>query len=73
MLKSRILGLGIALVIQLFSVQAIAQDVKIELGPNQIGENQSFTISIVADNGSIKSYDQFPDIPGLRKRGTSSS
>jgi oxygen tolerance protein BatD len=50
-----------------------AQDVNIVLGPSQIGENQYFTISIVAKNGSIKTYDQFPDIPSLRKRGTSSS
>jgi len=50
-----------------------AQDVKIALGPSQIAENQYFTISIVSNKGSIKSYDQFPDIPGLRKRGTSSS
>jgi hypothetical protein len=50
-----------------------AQDIKIELGPPQIGENQYFTISIIARNGTIKTYDQFPDIPGLRKRGTSSS
>lgn len=51
----------------------VGQNVKIELGPNQIAANQYFTISIIASNGSIKSYDQFPDIPGLRKRGTSSS
>jgi hypothetical protein len=50
-----------------------AQDIKIELGPAQIGENQYFTVSIIARNGTIKTYDQFPDIPGLRKRGTSSS
>lgn len=54
-----------------FGVQA--QTVKIELGPNQIGDNQYFTVSIIAQNGTIKTYDQFPDIPGLRKRGTSSS
>ena len=50
-----------------------AQDIEIKLGPGEIGENQAFTVSIVAKNSSIKSYDKFPDIPGLRKRGTSSS
>lgn len=50
-----------------------AQEIEIQLGPDEIGENQAFTISIVAKNGSIKSYDKFPDITGLRKRGTSSS
>ncbi|MEN8248268.1 MAG: BatD family protein [Bacteroidota bacterium] len=58
----------------LFSgLKTLAQEVKIELGPSQIGENQHFTISIVVNNSSIKTYDQFPDIPGLHKRGTSSS
>lgn len=57
----------------LAGVNMQAQDIKIDLGPPQIGENQAFTISIVASNGSIRNYDKFPDIPGLRKRGTSSS
>ena len=73
MLMRGILWCGIASLLVLTSHQALAQEVRIDLGPNQIGVNQSFTISIVAENGSIKSYDQFPDIPGLRKRGTSSS
>ena len=57
----------------LTSFQLQAQDIKITLGPDKFPENQYFTISIVATKGSIKSYDRFPDIPGLRKRGTSSS
>jgi hypothetical protein len=62
------------LFITLFAVGfAQAQEIQIQLGPSEIGENQAFTISIVAKNGSIKSYDKFPDITGLRKRGTSSS
>ncbi len=52
---------------------SVAQEVTIELGPPQIGVNQYFTVTIVARNGTIKTYDQFPDITGLRKRGTSSS
>lgn len=64
---------GLVVVLLLLGIQVSAQNVKIELGPSQIGVNQSFTVSIIAENGSIKSYDQFPDIPGLRKRGTSSS
>jgi len=73
MFRRRYLTFGVAL-LTFFSFNLVqGQTVKIELGPNQIGENQSFTVSIVAENGSIKSYDQFPDIPGLRKRGTSSS
>jgi len=61
-----IIGLFITLTSQ-------AQDLSIQLGSNQIGQNQSFTISIVSKNGNIKSYDKFPDIEGFRKLGTSSS
>jgi hypothetical protein len=50
---------------------AIAQ-VKINLGPDEIGENQGWTITITVVNDRLKSYDNFPDIEGLRKRGTSS-
>lgn len=65
---------AILLLITLFAVGfGQAQDIQIQLGASEIGENQAFTVSIVAKNGSIKSYDKFPDIPGLRKRGTSSS
>ncbi len=67
-------GRLMSLLVTLFWVGLVqAQDIEIQLGPNEIGENQAFTVSIVAKNSSIKSYDKFPDIPGLRKRGTSSS
>ena len=46
---------------------------RIELGPDEIAENQTFTISVIAEGDRIKSYDDFPDIKGLNKRGTSSS
>ncbi|MBK5277471.1 MAG: BatD family protein [Bacteroidia bacterium] len=49
----------------------IAQNIQIILGPDEIGENQAWTITISANNESLKSYDNFPDIDGLRKRGTS--
>ena len=73
--KMKLIKLGLVLVIMvvLGNYSVHGQGVKIALGPNQVAVNQYFTISIVANNGSIKSYDQFPDIPGLRKRGTSSS
>jgi hypothetical protein len=50
-----------------------AQEVSIKLGPDEIGLNQAFTITITVENDRIKSYDNFPEIPGLVKRGTSSS
>ena len=48
-----------------------AQSVQLVLGPSEIGENQSWTITITVNNESLKSYDNFPDIDGLKKRGTS--
>lgn len=53
-----------------FTLQA--QQVQITLGPDEIGENQAWTISVTIQNDRLKSYDNFPEIPGLRKRGTSS-
>ena len=50
-----------------------AQNVQIDLGPSEIGENQAWTITITVNNDRLKSYDNFPDIDGLQKRGTSSS
>ena len=67
------IGLVLAILAILGNNTVQGQGVKITLGPAQVASNQYFTISIIASNGSIKSYDQFPDIPGLRKRGTSSS
>lgn len=48
-----------------------AQKVQISLGPDEIGENQSWTISVTIQNDRLRSYDNFPDIEGFRKRGTS--
>ena len=50
-----------------------AQQVSIQLGPDQIGFNQVFTITITVENDQLKSYGDFPEIPGFAKRGTSSS
>ncbi len=50
-----------------------AQDVQIELGPDEIGLNETFTIKATLSNEKIKSYDQFPDIPGFQKQGISQS
>ena len=52
---------------------AFSQQVSIELGPDQIGFNQVFTITITVENDQLKSYSGFPEIPGFAKRGTSSS
>lgn len=50
-----------------------AQTIQITLGPDEIGENQAWTISVSIQNDRFKSHDfVFPEITGFRKRGTSS-
>jgi hypothetical protein len=49
-----------------------AQNIEIALGPDQIGENQAWTITVTVRNERLKDYENFPDIDGFRKRGTSS-
>lgn len=50
-----------------------AQNIKIELGQDEVALNQGFTITIVVSNEGLRSYDNFPDFEGFTKRGTSSS
>lgn len=52
---------------------ALGQGVKIELGKTEISLNQAFTITITVTDGQLQGYNKFPDIPGMSKRGTSSS
>ncbi len=52
---------------------AKAQNVQFFLGPDEIGENQAWTITVTVSNAGLKNYDNFPEIEGFRKRGTSSS
>ena len=49
-----------------------AQDIQITLGPDEVGENQAWTITVTVQNSRLKDYENFPDIDGFRKRGTSS-
>ncbi|HTG57359.1 MAG TPA: BatD family protein [Niabella sp.] len=55
----------------LFATTGYAQSAQITLGPDEIGENQAWTITITIQNDRLKSYDNFPEINGFRKRGTS--
>jgi hypothetical protein len=48
-----------------------AQKVQVVLGPDHIGENQPWTITLTVQNDRLRSYDNFPEINGFRKRGTS--
>ena len=47
------------------------KNISVELGPDQIGENQAWTITVTVSNERLTGYDNFPDIDGFRKRGTS--
>lgn len=56
-----------------YSLIGSAQDnIKIILGPEEIGENQAWTIHVSVQNEQLKGAVNFPDIEGFRKRGTSS-
>src|SRR5271154_1102125 len=55
------------------SMSGVAQNIQISLGPDEIGENQVWTVTVTVNNDRLKSYENFPDIEGFRKRGTSSS
>ena len=63
------------LVFNIFVLSTIsfAQETTIELGTDEVGMNEMFTISIMVKNERIRSYDNFPEIPGFEKRGTASS
>lgn len=61
---------GILLFLLIFTATQ-AQKVQVTLGPDEIGENQVWTITITVQNDRLRSYDNFPDINGFRKRGTS--
>jgi len=53
--------------------KSYSQDISIELGPPEVALNQYFNISITVHNDRLRNYDEFPEIPGFVKRGTSSS
>ncbi|MDN3668855.1 BatD family protein [Echinicola jeungdonensis] len=52
---------------------ALGQGVQVELGPSEVGINQTFSIKITISDEKIKSYDQFPEINGFQKQGISQS
>lgn len=52
---------------------AEAQNITISTGPDEIGLNEAFTITLSVKNERLSEYDGFPEIKGFLKRGTSSS
>ncbi len=61
------------LFLTLFSGVLLAQEVTIDLGPTEIGINETFTIKVTLENEKIRSNAEFPDIPGFQKQGVSQS
>lgn len=57
----------------LWTTFAIGQDIQIALGPDEIGQNQAWTITVTVQNERIKRIDNFPDIDGFSKAGQSTS
>ncbi|MCC5921443.1 MAG: BatD family protein [Cyclobacteriaceae bacterium] len=57
----------------LFELSAQEEEISITVGPDEVALNQMFTISVHVKNSRLRSYDEFPEIEGFMKRGTSSS
>ncbi len=64
------LYLSLLFILSAFST-VLSQEVQVTLGPDEIGENQTWTITVTVQNDRLKSYDNFPEIKGFRKRGQS--
>lgn len=62
--------IGLFLLLLIFTATR-AQKIQVTLGPDEIGENQVWTITLTVQNDRLRAYDNFPDINGFRKRGTS--
>lgn len=59
--------------LSLISASVFAQEIRIELGPGEVGINETFNIKVTISDEKIKSYDQFPEITGFQKQGLSQS
>lgn len=65
---------AITLLFSLLVVSHIAaQEVEISLGRNAIAFNEFFEIKLVVNNDKLKSYSDFPSIPGFSDMGNSTS
>lgn len=66
-------GLILCVATFFFALQAEAQEVSVELGANEIGLNEQFTITVKIQDDRLRRYDDFPDISGFEKAGISTS
>jgi hypothetical protein len=63
---------ALSFILLLLTIAVKGQDnIQVTLGPEEIGENQAWTITVTVNNERLKSYENFPDLEGFRKRGTS--
>jgi hypothetical protein len=51
--------------------QSNKNNISVQLGPDKIGENEAWTITITVSNERLTGYDKFPEIEGFRSRGIS--
>ncbi|MGB3778707.1 MAG: BatD family protein [Tunicatimonas sp.] len=56
-----------------YTAPLLGQQASVELGRNQIGSNEQFTITLKIQNERLRQYGEFPQIQGFRQAGTSSS
>lgn len=61
------------LLVLVSSLHSVSQDISIALGPPEIGENETWNITLSIKNDKLTEYSDFPEIDGLLKRGTSSA
>lgn len=56
-----------------YTAPLLGQQASVELGRNQIGSNEQFSITLKIQNERLRQYGEFPQIEGFRQAGTSSS
>ena len=55
------------------SLSSFAQEASVSITPQKLSIGNNLKITLSVENSQIKNYGQFPEIPGFRKAGISSS
>ncbi len=71
--RKRIFFIALGSLFICYTTPLLGQQASVELGRNQIGSNEQFTITLKIQNERLRQYSEFPQIPGFRQAGTSSS
>ena len=61
----------IIFILTVLTIGASGQQSTMTLGPDEIAENQIWTITLTVSNEQLRNYEPFPEIPGFKKRGAS--